>query len=77
MLDGYQIHFVKAGTWRITEKLTEKTCQDPYLTPCESVAVFVCEKVTGSDVGKEAIVKIRLEYNNLNNRFYVDTKTDL
>lgn len=36
--------------------------EDLFAPPFESVAVFVCENVSGKDVGKKAIIKIRIEY---------------
>ena len=63
-LDGKKIPFTDLGTWQLTHKISEKTCQKYYPYPFESVTVFVCEKVDGKDAGHRAIMKIRTEYVN-------------
>jgi hypothetical protein len=62
ILNGRTISFTDTKTaWKLTYKISEKTCQIHYPRPFESVAVFVCEQVSGDDVGQKAIMKIRTE----------------
>lgn len=64
--DDHEIPFHDGlGTWHLIRKISEKTCQIWHPDPCESVAVYVCEKVGGENAGQKAIVKIRVEYVNL------------
>jgi hypothetical protein len=62
LLDGLEITFAESKTtWKLTRRISEKTCQIRYPLPFESVTVFACKQVSGSDVGRTAIMKIRTE----------------
>lgn len=61
-LHGKEITFADSGRWRLIHKISEKTCQQYYSYPFEAVTVFICEKLSGEDMGQRAIMKIRTEY---------------
>lgn len=61
-LDSKKITLKDSGTWKLIDKISEKTCQQWHTYPFESVTVYVCEKVSSeSDAGERAIMKIRTE----------------
>jgi hypothetical protein len=58
--DGGTLDLGDLGRWYILEKISEVTRWWHY-PPHESVAVYLCQKVTGGELGQKAILKIRSE----------------
>ena len=62
LLNGRRISFTDSKTsWKLIYKISEKTCQTDYPLPFESVTVFICEQLSGDDVGQRAVMKVRTE----------------
>ncbi|RFU30078.1 hypothetical protein B7463_g6263, partial [Scytalidium lignicola] len=54
--------YLGAAMWQLTEQLSENSKDAP---PCEAVAVYVAKQIEGPCLGKEAIVKVRMEIPNI------------
>ena len=70
-LSGRLVTFEDATVWRLNEKLSEKPWEgaldddQKVIDPYEAHAVYECEQVTGDQPGKRAIIKVRIEYDQL------------
>lgn len=67
-MDNRVVTFSDNTSWRLTKKLSEKqwkgsaTQEEADWAPSEAHAVYECVQVRGPQLGKEAIVKVRIEY---------------
>lgn len=59
-LSGKDIHFPNHTIWRLTEVLAEK---DTFIDdePAEASAIFICKQQGGTQAGREAIVRVRMQ----------------
>ena len=70
-LNGRLVNFDDGTIWRLIEKLSEKPWEGSVdddqnvIDPYEAHAVYECEQVTGNQPGKKAIIKVRIEYDQL------------
>jgi hypothetical protein len=60
-LQGTDIRFPNDTTWRLTEVLSEK---DVFFDegPAEASAVFICKQQDSEQIGHEAVVRVRMQY---------------
>lgn len=70
-LNGRLVTFDDGTVWRLVEKLSEKPWEgsvdddQKVIDPYEAHAVYECEQVTGKKPGKRAIIKVRIEYDQI------------
>lgn len=57
---GKDIGFPNHTTWRLTEVLAEK---DTFIDdePAEASAVFICKQQGGTQAGREAVMRVRMQ----------------
>lgn len=71
--DNELVHFDGCGTWKVQRKLSEKERRIPseYFNekrkgykwePSEAHAVYDCVQVEGQHIGKQGILKVRIQY---------------
>src|SRR5947209_20573493 len=60
MFDGRKIAFPDKSVWEIENNLSEASQQ--IHPPSEARAVYVCKQIAGSQVGSQAIIKVRMQY---------------
>lgn len=67
-LDDHIVTFSENNVWQLTKKLSEKpwegdeSQEEADWTPSERHVVYECIQIRGSDPGKVAIMKVRIEY---------------